>query len=280
MRNLFNEPKDTALARIVQFGLLLLMFLILFWFVNPDNVPMSEPAWKIAILDILLVLLTIPMAAMDIMIKRQEGKVFGIYSYGTFTRLAISITVAYFLVFLMILIPHAFFGESLTFYGSLQWYTELGIYGLAQYFFVADVQPFVEEITRFFLVPTFTAILYHGSRNAGRPLNKFICAFISIFFISSPFFAWVHWGVLGQDISQAIMVYIYGCFFSIMNYILGSCAFSIMYHKLHNTYGYLITYGIPDVPVWFFILELGFFVVSLALVVVGISLIIKRRRFT
>jgi hypothetical protein len=281
-KNEIGKQNDTLIADIALVLVLIFAFAVLMWFVVPTNVPISEPAWGIALLYILFILVALPAAMIDLAF-RYKGKgdtPITTQSYGTLSRLSVGIFLAFVLWGMFTVLPWYSNHQALSF-SSFEWFQELGLSGISEYFFTTDIAPLVEETIRFFLIPSTAFLMFLGFKSAKKPIPLLACYFVAIFLIWNPVFAYYHYGVLKDQtpgetpILGLTRAYVYGCGFSVVNLVTGTAGFSIVYHKLHNTFGYLVTAGVPDVPLWFALLEIGLFAGIILTMFSGFGVIYK-----
>jgi hypothetical protein len=278
MTNPFQEPQDSPINKLIQILLLLGLFGVLLWFLM--SLPTDSTLWLVSLIDMLLLIPAFFSAVISLAVPKE--KAVRVIGAGSATAAAFAVFLAYFLFFAIIAGPALITGKPLSIYESLSWLYDYNLYDFLNYVFTCYVQPFAEEILRWWMVPTVAALIYGISK---KRINMMIAAGISIFLIVNPFFAFLHFftditsltnsgipsdQVPGELAGRFMVRYTYGVIWSVGNYVTGSALFSIVYHKLHNTYVYLATQGFPDVPLWLIPFDIGFYVLTFLIMAVGL----------
>lgn len=282
--SIIQASKDNRASLAVLILALLVALASLFYYLNPANVPIGNLAWNYALIDLVLILACLPLAVFTFMSFERKDQPRLAYSYGSLLQLGIGLGAAWLLFGLIWGMPFLFAGiNNFMFPQSVG---TLGISGDFQaYVFVADVQPGVEELIRLVLTASTAVFLFFSLSQRGGKAGLIVCAIVSVLFWAGAF-ALYHAGsvysnqaIPAQDKLPTLgKIFLYGVYFSSVNLVLGTGAFSIMYHKLHNTASYISERGLPNVPLWFAGIEVLFFLISLLIPLITLYVLITNKK--
>lgn len=269
-REHLKVPEDTVTARIFLILMLLgLFFIDTLYFIAYDS--------AIAGIGIPFILLALILSIAEF----AKGVPVSVYSYGSIPKAGLGILLAV-IVFLGIMVmPQILTGKTLGFFP--QTIRPLAVGSPEEnWIFYVNVAAVREEVLRFAFVPTIALLIFLGSH---KRIPIIIATLISIFLIVNPAFALYHLGTYLSPLTgepnwgAVFMAYVYGCGFSVMNYLTGTMMFSITYHHLHNLSAWILQEGIPDLSAGILMIQVIIYLVMATLVALVLySTIIRGRK--